>query len=175
MNGTSLGGTAERLIKDPTVGWDDKGNIWLAGTYAKSGGELVAYVTYFHAYSYDGIAGTLRKVISPTDNREPRIEIDRVERFDRDSKARIQLAIVTEVNSQWILQWGKASDRNISVGVSMAGYFGVVFLVDKNQSEDAYPFAVVGRKVDSSGNDPGPLWIGPNVFQALAAIRDRRQ
>jgi len=94
--------------------------------------------------------------------REQRIEIDRVERFDREARPKIQIGSATENGNQWILQWGKANYGNISVGVSNGSYIGIIILVDRDGNEDAYPFAIVGKGV--------PILIGPDAFRALASI-----
>lgn len=54
------------LIKDARIEWDDNGDVWLTGTYAKSGKELIAYIAAYSANTFDTMGGYPRKVAAPS-------------------------------------------------------------------------------------------------------------
>jgi hypothetical protein len=155
-------------LRNPAVDWDDKGDVWLTGTYQTSGRELVAYVTVFPASTFDTMGGYPRKVVQPQASapNAARIEVARVGRFDKDSSARIRVASLTNQSGDWLLQWGEPSQTKS--GTSYGSIFGIIVLVDTDQNEHPYSFGIVTRKTDQ--NFPPPVIIGPNVFLLQAGM-----
>lgn len=162
---------ADPLIKDARIEWDDNGDVWLTGAYAKSGKELIAYIAAFSANTFNTMGGYPYKVIAPSAAaalpRGPRIDIGNVGRFDVDSRARIKLATLSK-SGDWILQWGQSADNQNRSGASYGSFFGSIFLVDADHNEYAFPFAIVARKTDQ--NFPPPVIIGPDIFRLQQAL-----
>lgn len=158
------------LIKNPAIERDDKGDIWLTGTYEKSGKELVAYVTVFLASTFNNFVGLTRDVALPpaTIVGSEKIEVSRPGRFDKDARARIKIGSINQENGDWVLQWGEPSRQHRS-GASYSGFFGVIFLVDADHQEYTYSFAIVSRKTDLK-NFPPPVIIGPDVYLLQAGM-----
>jgi len=150
-----------RLLKDPTIEWDENGIIWLTGTYAKSGADLTSYVKSFRTNSFNSTIQEPQKVmtIGAGTPSKTKIETDNVPKFERDTRARIRIGSLVKAGNDWILEWGKPSSGERA---SATGSFGIILLVDKDRTEDIHSVAIVSRKVDQF--NPSPFVIGPDVY-----------
>jgi len=165
------------LIKGyPTIERSDDGRISFRGIYARSGGELVVYVTYGMA----GGAWVPQPPTQPTavNNRltseqlEPRIKLDSVPRFDRGEQADVTVGHVTkdkDNETTFILQWGKPNLNNKKIGITLGNYFGWIIFVAKDGTENRYPFAIITRSTGLRNLEP-PTIFGPPVIMSIMEL-----
>jgi hypothetical protein len=160
-----------RLINDARISWDEAGDIWLAGTYAKSGGELFAYVNVTTSSVFSVMTGQPERIMRPIGNVDintHRIATDKIDRFDRGTQAKIKIARVYNSNGGALIRFG-SDTAGAGGGIATTSYLGFIILVDKERNEDIYKFAVVGRMAEPTGAGTPPIFIGPDIFNALEA------
>jgi hypothetical protein len=157
------------LIKDVRIDWVSDGSIWLTGTYVTAGTELVAYAAVFSVETFNTMSGTPRSVMmtnSPALG--PRIETDKIDRFGRETIAKIKIGTLINNQGNWVLQLGQSSRPEAQFVVSRSGYFGVIYLVEKDNDHQV-PFAIISRKLDQKDN-PLPVFIGPDVLLSYLSM-----
>jgi hypothetical protein len=96
--------------------------------------------------------------------KEPPIEVDIVENFDKGKKAKVRLGTIVGQGLHQILQFGNQG----GVGISGSAYAGIIELVSKGD-RSIYKFAVIGRRGDGLTYTI-PLFIGPDAFDAIEEI-----
>jgi hypothetical protein len=148
------------LIKGIHIDWVDDGTIWLTGIYTKTGTGLVASAAVFPVETFEIMGQSARKVmIAISSSLGSRIETDPVDRFGRETAAKIKIGTLIDNHGHWILQLGQSK-----LEIERWGYFGVIYLGDKEN--EPIPFAIISRKTDQ--NNPSPIFIGPDVLGMLS-------
>jgi hypothetical protein len=148
------------LIADAIFEWDGSGPITFRGTFARSGRDLNAYVTYVSAGNAMAYSVT---ILGRNLSFEPRIKISSIDRFDKNERLALILGSPRAVEgNQQVLKWGKPDSNNISVGITWGHYFGCLIFVDENGDQGSYPFAIISRSRDQQ--PAPPIIIGPSVL-----------
>jgi hypothetical protein len=159
----------DHLIKNPVISIDEHNGIYLIGRYARSGGDLVTYVTYRSIGQFGPGIGDKLVINNQQYGIEPRIKIDAVTRFDRNEQAEISVGRLLPVEGgQHVIQWGAEALNNKKVGVDWVSWSGLIILVTKDGKEDSYPFMIISRSAE--GNLRMPSLVGPSVLSSLSEL-----
>lgn len=157
----------QQIIQSARIAWDtSNGMVRFAGTYAQSGENLGVYVSTEPLYP---VGSSTIPIIFGATGGNPRVPITSIARFVRDQEINIVIAQIENVGgNQQIIRFGDGSMPGEKLGITYTGCLFYVIVVDKDNSEEIYPFLVISRSYENQINPP--IIIAEGVLQHAATV-----
>jgi hypothetical protein len=156
----------EPWISGASFYWNGN-TIVFAGQFAKSGESLRLYISCNNVGSPAvGEEVQINRDIYVASDRHP---IGHTESFVRNQLLGMEIAnvVMGDNNTPRMIKFGKDDKEKYDVGVSSSS-FCQLFLVDKDNKEEVYPFLMISREYQDIQRKP--LIIAPNSLISMAKI-----